>query len=433
MMRVRSLFLSAIFGVALFAVALPLRGLVAEIITANIYLVQPGDVQHEDAYVAANSAHVDGTIDGDLVISTGSLEISGTVSGDVLVLSQGTVEVTGNIDGSLRGIARDVIIDGTVGDDVTVTAVSTEISGTVTRDVLFFGGSLDMSGEVGRDVKGRMISASLNGTVGHDVDISVGALTLGGDTKVTGDLLYRSGVDGNIAGTVQVGGRLERLPTRGVWEVELILTVATLIGFLGFIFTGIVLLWLFRRTTPRAIKAVVEHPLRASLMGIGALIVVPVLIVIMMLTLVGVPIAVLFLLLFALGLFFGPVPAVTALGSKILRSRGGLFAAFVVGAVLWRLGIWFIPLVGVVLYFVALALGVGGWVMAVWEVRKETPVAAELLPARRRSGPEPVTPPVGWDAPRAPGPRNESTDEEEAPAVEELAEEAAPEEDTPAD
>ncbi len=36
----------------------------------------------------------------------------------------------------------------------------------------------------------------------------------------------------------------------------------------------------------------------------------------------------------------GAVPAVTALGNLVLVRRGGLFGAFLVGAVLWRLGIW---------------------------------------------------------------------------------------------
>ena len=98
--------------------------LVAEIFTTNIYLVGEDAVEDEDVYVAANSARIDGVIDGDLVISTSRLDISGTVTGDVFVLSQGPVTVSGDIGGSLRGIARSVVVDGTVGDDVTIAAAS---------------------------------------------------------------------------------------------------------------------------------------------------------------------------------------------------------------------------------------------------------------------------------------------------------------------
>jgi hypothetical protein len=412
MMRARSVRFSTVFGLAVVALLLPLRGIFAEIISTNIYILNPGQTQAEDVYVAANTARVDGIIDGDLVISTGSVEIGGTVTGDVLVLSSGPVEVTGTIEGSLRGFARNVTISGSVGNDVTVSSMSLGISGTVSRDVLFFGGSLDMSGDVGRNVNGRMITALLNGKVGHDVDIAVSSLTVDGATVVDGDLLYRSSVNANIAATVQVGGQSERLPTRGGWGVELVLTVATIIGFLGFVFAGIVLIWLFRRTAPRSIDYVSKSPWRAAGVGLLTLLVAPIVVVVLMMTLVGVPVALVVMLLLVLGLFFGPIPAVTAAGSKLVRGRWGLFAAFVIGAVIWRIGIWLIPIVGVGLYLGSLVIGVGGWVMGVLQERREAPLSVELLPvARRKPTPAQIPTPVGWEAPLAPGSRS-AVDEE---------------------
>lgn len=415
-MRARSLFASSMLGLTLLAGLLPLRGVVAEVVTTNIYLVGEDQVEEEDLYVASTSARIDGTVDGDLTISTGSLLISGTVTGDVLVLSQGTVQVTGDIQGSLRGAARSVIVEGTVGDDVTVAAVSTRISGQVGRDVLAFGGSFVMDGEVGRNVNGRMLSATFNGKVGHDVDIAVGNLRLDGATVVDGDLLYRSGNSASVSSTVSVGSQFERLPARGSWGVELVLTIATVIGFLGFIFAGIVLLWLFRRTAPRAVESVLTRPLRAAGVGVGALVVLPVLILVLMMTLVGVPVAVALLVLFVLGLLFGPVPAVTAIGVKILRSRWGLFASFILGALIWRLGIWLIPMVGFGLYLGALVVGVGGWAVAIWEQRRETPLEADLLPRPKAElDPVAIPSPVGWEAPLAPGSRRDDNPEPEAP------------------
>ena len=55
--------------------------------------------------------------------------VTGTVTGDVLVISQGTVRITGEVGGSLRGIAREVIVEGEVGDDVAVVAATTRLNG----------------------------------------------------------------------------------------------------------------------------------------------------------------------------------------------------------------------------------------------------------------------------------------------------------------
>ncbi|MEA2003140.1 MAG: hypothetical protein U9N84_14795 [Actinomycetota bacterium] len=391
-------------GLALVGVMLPLRGVVGDVVTTNIYIIAEDEVETEDAYVASSTARVEGTIDGDLVISTGALTIAGTVTGDVFVLSQGTVHVTGDIGGSLRGITREVIIDGSVGDDVAVMAVATRVSGTVGRDVLVFGGSLTVDGEVERDIAGRMLSAVIDGKVGHDIDIAVGGLTLGKSAVVGGDVLYRSGSDADVATTAQVASQFERLPTRGSFGVELVLTIATLLGFFAFLFSGVVLLWMFRSTAPRAVTAIEERPLRAAAIGVAAIIVLPVIVLIFTPTLVGAPIALALLVLLALSLVFAPVPAVTALGSRLLRGRWGLFASFFVGATIWRVGIWLIPLVGFGIYLGALAAGLGGWILAIWGERKETTPVVDLLPRPKvEVAAGEIASPVGWDAPRAPG------------------------------
>jgi hypothetical protein len=249
-----------------------------------------------------------------------------------------------------------------------------------------------------------MLSVVIDGKIGHDVDIAVGRLTLGEAAVVDGDVLYRSSSDADVATTAQVASQFERLPTRGSFGVEVVLTIATILGFFAFLFSGVVLLWLFRSTAPRAVIAIEERPLRAAAVGVGAIIVLPVFVLIFSLTLVGAPIALALLMLLALSLVFAPVPAVTALGSKLLRGRWGLFASFFLGAIIWRVGIWLIPLVGFGLYLGALAAGLGGWILAIWDKRKETPLAVGLLPRPKAEVAAAAIPsPIGWDAPLAPG------------------------------
>jgi cytoskeletal protein CcmA (bactofilin family) len=416
-MNLRRLATTTVLGLTLLAAALPLSGFLADFVTTNIFIVAEGEIEAEDTYVASSSARIDGVIDGDLVISTSALRISGTVTGDVLVMTQGTVHITGEVGGSVRGAAREVIIEGSVAHDVAVAAVATRLSGTVGRDALVFGGSLKIDGQVKGNVNGRLINATVDGKVGRDVDIAVGNLTLGPAAVVDGDVVYRSGSDADTSATAEVGGQFDRLPTRGSFGVELVLTLATILGFLAFLFAGVVLLWLFRATAPRAVGVIGERPLRAAAVGVAALIVLPVLALVMTITLVGAPVAIAVILLLVLALLFAPVPAVTALGSRLLRRlQWGLFASFVFGAVIWRLGIWLIPLVGFVLYLGALATGLGGWLIAIWEQRRETMPADDLLPRQKAViGAGAIPSPIDWDAPLAPGTRGE-TDEGETSA-----------------
>ncbi|MGD2051706.1 MAG: hypothetical protein PVI35_04440 [Acidimicrobiia bacterium] len=389
----------ALLGLTVAALAMPLRAVVADVVTTGAYIVTVDDVVNEDVYVAAASGSVEGVIEGDLsMVTGGDLVISGRVTGSVLVIATGGITVSGTVEGSLRGAAREVAIEGTVEGDIAVAAVSTRISGTVGRDALSFAGSFGLDGDVGRDIKGRFVGGTIDGTVGHDVDIAVGDLEVGRSATVEGDIRYRSGNDATVAPTAQIGGQFSRLPTRGSFFVELILTVATILSFFAFLLGGIVLLWLFRSTAPRAVGAVLQRPWRSALVGTAAVVLIPVAVALFAISLVGIPLAVALVLLIVLGLLFGPVPAVTALGLRVLRGRGGIYGGFLVGGVAWRIGIWLIPLVGLALYLGGLVLGVGGWLLGAWEQR----MARAARRGERGGGPKAREVPEGWEPPLAP-------------------------------
>jgi hypothetical protein len=127
-------------------------------------------------------------------------------------------------------------------------------------------------------------------------------------------------------------------------------------------------------------------------------------IVLLVATIVGVPVAILLILLYGLGLLMSPLPAVTAFGNRVLGGRGGLFGAFVLGALVWRLGIELIPLVGVALYVAALTWGTGGWVLAAWEERKRVPPPEPLLPPAMMASDAADDALRGWEPPLPPAP-----------------------------
>ena len=393
----------------------------ASVVTTDRFIVRVEDTFTEDVYVASQSGRVEGTIEGDLVIATGSLVISGTVTGDVYALASGRVSVEsgGVIGGSLRGAARDVVVVGAVGDDVAVAALSTSIDRgpgvEVGRDLVAFGGSVTVSGDVGRDVRGRMINAAISGTIGRDLDVAVERLVVKGDAAIGGDVLYRSTRQAAISPVATVAGQVVRLPAQSNFVYGVVLTIANLVGFLGFLVLGILVLWLFRNSSSAAVGAVIRHPVRTLLLGLAFVVVAPLTALVLAVTLVGLPVAAMVLLAMVVLLLVGPVPAVTAVGDRLLRGRAGLFGGFLLGAVLWRLGIWLVPLVGGVLYLVGLVWGTGGWVYGGWHQRfagSDRPTPHEdggapesqiPEPARERT-PEPTYPPEEAEVPEEPEP-----------------------------
>jgi cytoskeletal protein CcmA (bactofilin family) len=360
----------------------------ASLITTDQYIVTDEDVVPEDVYVSSVNSTIEGVVDGDLTIFTGDLTISGTIRGSVTVFSSGSVVVTptGNIEGSLNGVATRVTVQGNVDGDVFMTSPSIVLSstGTVGRDAMLFGGTARIEGTVGRDVRGRTFRLVVDGTVGGEIDVATQKLEFGPTATVGGDVLYRSPVQARGADVVTIGGTLTRLPAQSNFVFGIILWLANIVGFFGFVLAGLVVLWVVRGTSARATGEVLTHPWKSLAVGVGAVIAIPVVIVLLAMTLVGIPLAVIGVLVVIALFIIGPLPAVSALGHRMLFGRGGLFGAFVAGAVAWRLGIWVIPVVGGLLYVIAMVWGIGGWALGVVGSRRVDPVSAPLLPERKK-------------------------------------------------
>lgn len=389
---------------ALLVVIAPAVATFGALVTTDRHIVTEDETVAEDQYVTSVSSSVEGTIDGNLTVFAGSVTISGTVTGDVNAFSTGTVTVTstGSIGGSLNGAAAALSMQGDVAGDVFFSAgsVVVEPGARVDRDVIAFGGSTRIEGIIGRDVRGRSIRMAVDGRVRGDVDVATTILTIGPTARISGDVLYRSSTDADVAEGAVISGTVTRLPAQSNFIYGIILTLANVVGFLAFIVVGLLALWLMRGVGSRATGAILTKPIRSLLTGIGAVLVFPLLVVLFAITLVGLPISITLVALGVVAFIVGAVPAVSALGNLVLVRRGGLFGAFLVGAVLWRLGIWLIPYVGGALFLLGLVWGIGGWILGAVAARRGDPTPAPLMPATVVAATE-TTP--EWVPPRAPG------------------------------
>ena len=389
----------ALFSFAFLAMLAPF---VADVLTPQIYILEADEIEDEDVYIAASSARVDGRIDGDLVIASGDISIGGVVVGDVIAITHGRIDVTGTVQGSVRALSRELHVSGTVEGDVAVASGTVNVAGDVGGDVLLVAGSATTTGAIGRDLLGRFLVGDLDGFVGGDVDVSVRSLRVGPGAEVGGDLLYRADSDAAISGGASVAGQFKRLPSRATFIVRVWLIGVTILSFLAFIVTGMTLFVVFRSTMARATGLVRTETWRTVWVGFMAVIGLPLISILFFFTVVGAPVGVLVMILWLLGLVFAPVPAVAAGGDLVLRGRGGIFGAFIVGAVAWRLGIWLIPLIGVLLYTATLMAGTGGIVLAAWRQRQAgSASAAPLGPPGLGDAATEV--PSDWEPPLAPG------------------------------
>jgi hypothetical protein len=367
------LFLSRrLVGILLLAggVALPAAPVLGSLRTANQVIVTEDDVVREDLYAVGGRTIVEGVVQGDLIVLTGEVIVTGTVEGDIVGLVGGPVRLGGEVGESVLVAAVSLETAGRVGADVSGFVGEARVGGEVGRDVLVTGGEVEVTARVGRDVRSQAWRLIVDGEVGRDIAARVDDMVLGDAARITGDVTFRASDEARVSPSAIVGGALVQAQVLApVWAQALTRLLGWL-SVLGFVVAGVALFWVFRGTGPKAVRVARERPWRSALVGLGVLVVPPIVALPLFLTLVGLPVALLILLFWVLGLFLGPIPAVAAAGERLLGGRGGILGGFVVAALLWRGGMWLLSLAAAVLYLIPLVIGLGAFAIGAWEARR---------------------------------------------------------------
>ncbi|MEX2655481.1 MAG: hypothetical protein WD532_10705 [Acidimicrobiia bacterium] len=350
----------------------------AQRVQSNVVLVRADDVIAEDLYAAGNTIVVSGVIEGDLMaVAFDSIRIDGVVEGDVIAISN-RVEITGRVEGAVRVAAASVHIEGDVGDDLFVGALTTSTSAasSVGRDILVWGRTAELAGEVSRDIEGSVHRWRIGGTIGGDIDVTAGEITLLPGLVVDGDVRYTADDEATVAETVSVDGTLSRAealaPNLRVRGIRLLLQVVGVIAGLGI---GLGILWAAPGRSLAAAGALARRPLQSLSWGVG-LASVPVALVIVTVGIVSVsslsssgplvlvllPVALAIGAVVAVGLLTAPVPVALVVGSR-MRPEWSSYARYVLGFPVIVLA-WLLPWVGGPLALLLALGGLGAWLVA---------------------------------------------------------------------
>ena len=363
-----------VLGAALALFTIPVFG---SIRTANRVIVTENDVVTEDLYAVGARTIVEGVIEGDLLVLGGELTITGRIEGDVVGLVGGPARISGVVGGSVRLAAVSLSVSGTVGDDVSSLVAEADVTGTVGRDVLIIGGNGEVGAAVGRDVRAQAWRLTVSGEVGRDVIARVDDMRVAASARVDGDVSFRASDESRISAEAEINGLVTRRRVLAPVWAKALTRAFSILSVFAFAVAGIAVFWLFRSTAPRAVQLVGERPWRAALVGLGVVLLFPVLMLPLFLALVGIPVAVALLLAWAAALFLGAIPAVAWGGERLLRDRGGLMAGFLLGALLWRGAMWALSLVAILVYLIPTLVGVGAFTLAAWEQRRRALIPAE--------------------------------------------------------
>ncbi|HEV2425559.1 MAG TPA: zf-HC2 domain-containing protein [Terriglobia bacterium] len=297
----------ALLATLLLGVIVPRPASALERRQATRLRVAPDETVRESLIAQGDVVEIDGTVDGSVAITARLAVVRGDIKGNLFAFAQET-QVLGTVEGSVYAWTNTLTVSGHVNQDIVVGANNLHLEGTVGRDVTSFTGTADDSGTVGRNLQAY-----------------VGSLTVSKSARIGGNLEahVHHAQDVNVESGAAVAGKTQVLiekkePNRyatahfyywrAIW-----LAGAFILGLLLYLLapglfsrrldTGSTLGWSF-------------------LIGLGVFFATPFAAVLACFTLVGIPAAVVALVLWLISwIFLAKVFVGAALGRSLLRGR----------------------------------------------------------------------------------------------------------------
>jgi cytoskeletal protein CcmA (bactofilin family) len=347
-----------------------------------------------DVFIGGASVTVHDPLGGDLFIAGAAIDVDAAVGGDA-VAAGGKVRIGSDVSQSVYAAGGQVNVNGKVGRNLRVAGGQVELGpkAEVAGNLSAAGGQVRVYGAVRGHLQAAGGRVLIDAPVSGDVVATSGQVELGPQARIAGKLRYRSSEALRQDPAAQVSGGIEQLGPR--WTGDAASRPAAEpapsprhgIGAIGWFWTaGLIVLaavWLALATqvSARCSRVLRERTGFSVLLGFVWLVCVPVLALLLLLTVIGIPLALIVGALYLAVLPLAYVVSAIGVGDWALTRWQAAHAA----ALGWRIGaaalalvvlnaLGHVPWLGALLAFALLLAGLGA-LLLLWR-KPAAPAAA---------------------------------------------------------
>ena len=357
----------------------------------DTYVLPAGQTIDNDLIVAGEIVRIEGTVNGDLIVAARLVEVSGSITGDILGFAE-EIDVTGTVAGNVRTASRSLDIEGIVEGNVTAAGEilrvgpGAQVQGSFTAA----GKKTILAGPVERDLLIAAQTHQIDSRVGGSALLAGEELTIGGGAVVEGQIQFYGEREPEVSPAAKLASPVSFEPVEE--DEEGGSRLSWLAHFVYFWAAAFVLGTAFVLIGPGAAEAITAVHLpkhgRSLLVGLLSVGGVAALAFGLMITLVGLPLGLVTLFFWILGLYVAQVYAGLYIGREILgrpTDRSQLLVRLAVGLLAIHIG-KSVPYVGHLVTLAVALWGFGALTLFFLDgLTRKTPAAPPAVPA-----PEPV-------------------------------------------
>lgn len=346
----------------------------------NAVYVPKNETIQGNLYAMGSNLTIEGKVTGDIICAGQTINISGDVAGDIICAGQ-SININGNVGGNLRVAGNSINFNGKVARNAMTlgSSIITAASSTIGWDLLILGNTFELRGNIGRDLYGSVAKAKVAGQIGKNLDLNFGSqnsndkpLVIAGTAQITGDVKYTSAKDAVIENNAVIKGKVtHNLPAASAKKSDfsnLLWWWGNLISIFSALVIGLVLISFWREQILKITDLMLTKTGLSFGWGILALLLTPIIAIILLITIIGLPLSLILLALWLIALYISKILVGILIGRSLLnnlwlKQKDSLILAMIIGIVIAYL-IFALPLIGPFISLLAMLWGLGGIMLA---------------------------------------------------------------------
>lgn len=345
-----------------------------EIRKGETVVLGPKESFKESLVVTGGNLNIDSQVDGDLYCAGKKVVINGNISGDILCAAQ-QIDIKGKVGGSIRVAAQMIDLEGQVMKNATLFAQDITLGNptVINGDLYTASSNIVFNGKVMKSWAAHAEMIDLNGVVVGNTNLVVNKLSLGKSAVLQSKLNYTSQQDAQVTAGSKLAQGFNRLtpttkaaldtqkkfwvmPTTAVKGLDV---AGKVMGAIWGLIVGAVIVLIFPKWVAKSSALIWDKTGKSALWGLLVWAVAPVLIVMSVITIIGIPLA--FFMGLALFVVAGlaHIVAATAIGHRIITDKKQkLIWVWLVGFLILTVISW-LPVVGWLVSLLVLLIGTG--------------------------------------------------------------------------
>lgn len=272
-----------------------------------------------NVYAGGGQVRPAAAVEGDFTAAGGKVVVDQPVQGDAS-LAGGSVDVRASVGDDLRAVGGDVTIESTVGGELFATGgnITLTPAAAVARGATLYGGNVTIDGRVDGGLVATAQKVTINAEVRGDVRVVAEQVELGPNARIAGRLDYVSPAELKKAEGATVTGPVRREPDTGVsdgrpggthWQWQRSVRPPAwapgLMSYLALLLVAAVFLLPAPSFGTGASGRIAARPGTAFAAGLAAVFLLPMVAVTLVLTILGIPLALALLAVYPVLLLLG--------------------------------------------------------------------------------------------------------------------------------